>query len=263
MSENKLNDNDFGQILGKIVLSRIEQAEKGFKSTVELVKKNVAKSKDDQSYDFSEALEHCKNYAEIYDAADYLHKYIFNRSKKSGKTYMYIRKHIKFNTINSSEWGKNGKYFEQYIKDILKEEKNDLIYIFWSSRPVKYFYVGITRRGTERLRLHLKAFASAGEADKLTIIHLNKILLERVEACIIRILGIERKGEKFGIGKETLKYNKSYGISFEGELHKDYKKLRTLLEKFNKLIKDYHKKPSKQEELRGKLQDLKIQISKI
>jgi len=278
MSENKLNDNDFGQILGKIVLKRIEQAEKGFKSTVELVKKNVTKFKDDQPYDFSKELELCNNYVEIYDAAVYLREYIFNHSKswtpKNFKTYMHIRKSINFRTIYSHVWGGKSKGFVKKIESILEEDKDDLIYMFWSSKPVEYCYVGITRRGAKRLReWHLTARQSAEKAQKLTIIHLNETFLEKIESCIIRIFGIEeKKGKKFGIGTETetLTYNDSYGPLFESDLlknyrklHDKYKKLETSLDNFNNLKEEYREINDELDELRGELNDLKKQIKKI
>jgi hypothetical protein len=286
MLENKLNDNDFGKILGKIVLNRLNESEKKFREIIKNIASSMTKAiydeKYDQIYDFEEERKICKNYVEIYAAASYLRDYIFNNSKRysfnnNGKpyrTYMHTRKHIKFESISTNEWKKDSPTFTKEIDGILysKGVKEVFVYMFWSSRrKVKYFYVGVTKRRGKRFSWHPVAFACAKDSEKLTTINLdNKTLLKKVEACIIRILG--RKKEKagnFGLSKyskDILEYNKISGISLKSlkcDLDEDYNKLKTIINNFRKLKKNDHKKSSESDKIFDKMQEIEKQIYKI
>jgi hypothetical protein len=273
MPDNKPNDNDFGQRLGRIVLKRLEESEKKFKYAVEDIAKNVEKSiKDEeyeQTYDFQKALKECENYAEIYAAASYLHDYIFNGNKTCNK----IKESIDFDTKYCSEWNRDHQIFRKKIKEILEEEEKDLVYIFWSSRlEVKYFYVGLTHIGSRRFeeRRHDNAPVCSKEAEKFTIIYLSsKIYLEKVEACIIRVFGLRPEKEpqgKSGIGTdyEKLKYNDIYpSFPNKCELHESYNELKKLVKNFRELKKEYYKRLSELEDISEKLSDIENQIYQI
>jgi hypothetical protein len=301
MPDNKPNDNDFGQRLGRIVLSRLKRSEKLFNDTVERVKRNVKKSiefKDEeyeQIYESSkELLEECENYAEIYVAAKYLYHYIFNEKEgsdfKKKKECKKVKENINFETRFSSKWGKDHHKFPEAIKDSF--EKDDLIYIFWSLKSkVKYFYVGLTHNGHRRFgkNKHYNASVCATKAERFTIIYLSsKSYLEVVEACIIRVFGLKpeiESQEKFGIGPEyeNLKDNEKYEkflrkdessknkttsliVKLNGcdyELYKNYTNLKAFLNKFNTLKKKYHKKNSELSKILSGLRNLEDQIYQI
>jgi len=150
-------------------------------------------------------------------------KYIFyNEDCKS------LRKRVSITTIKSSRWKRDYKEFRKKIKDIFYSEELDIekgfVYVFWSARPIKYFYVG--KANSKHFRLteltNYSLVQSSKEAAMLTIIFPfpnRDNIIKDVEASIIRIIGID-----------DLKYNEKKESFTEG--HSELSERLSRLKKF-------------------------------
>jgi hypothetical protein len=199
----KKNNDRFGEKLGEMIINLRQEAYSGFKSEIKEIVGIIAEAiSNDEEYKrndkYLNALEQCEEYAKTCDAMENLNKYIFERFAKDG---IYLKDSVSINTINRF-WEKGyenyGDFFNKIEETFQKKGFNPnkgFVYIFWSENPLKYFYVGETKKGVKRPKdsNHTKAILSSLEATKLTIIYpypkpKYEKAIDEVEASIIRII---------------------------------------------------------------------------
>ncbi|GBU25192.1 hypothetical protein R83H12_01833 [Fibrobacteria bacterium R8-3-H12] len=172
-------------------LKNEKEFEKGIKSIADIVGYSILNEEYDIDEDFLDTLEEC---AKTCDAADNLCRYVFQNEncKRLGEN-------VSITTIKCI-WNYDYNKFREEIDGIFENEnldaKKGFVYIFWSAAPLEYSYVGKTDIGTGRLKekTHTNVVRSieTAQSTKLTIIYPNaKINIDKVEASVIRMIGIE------------------------------------------------------------------------